>query len=50
MTNADFDRINTLSEKVLNSTATNNEIDEFSELVKIWNSSQEFNIVFGLDQ
>jgi hypothetical protein len=43
----DFDRINTLSEKVLNLIATPSELKEFYVLLESWKKSEEFNLTNG---
>ncbi|WP_170246316.1 hypothetical protein [Colwellia hornerae] len=46
----EFDRMNTLSEKILSSTASICEIEEFSVLLNLWKSSEKFNLVIDLPQ
>jgi hypothetical protein len=48
MTANDFDRINTLSEKVLLMLASPCELKEFYELLESWKKSEEFNLVNSL--
>jgi hypothetical protein len=40
-----FERLNTLSEKAINDTATVNELEEFSNLLIAWNQSTEYNLL-----
>ena len=42
-----FERLNSLSEKALNETATPSEITEFNVLLNEWNSSAELNLFGG---
>ena len=42
-----YERLNFLSEKVLNETATASEITEFNGLLSEWNSSVELNLFGG---
>ena len=44
----EFERLNTLSEKAMNETASRNELKEFNELLAEWNASVEFNLLNGL--
>ena len=44
MTKDEFERFNALSEKALKETATQSELQEFKELLLIWNSSVELNL------
>jgi hypothetical protein len=46
MTSDEFDRLNSLSEKALNETASRNELKEFNELLEDWNTSVEFNLAY----
>jgi len=48
MTSNEFERLNTLSEKALNETASRNEMTEFNELLNNWNSCGEFNLMNDL--
>ena len=50
MDSNNYDRINILSEKVRNLTASKSEIEEFSELVKNWINSKQLNLVSGLSK
>lgn len=45
MTDDDFDRLNFLSEKAITETATPNELREFKQLMDLWNTSYEFNLL-----
>ncbi|MFT7109658.1 MAG: hypothetical protein ACI843_001320 [Psychrobacter glaciei] len=47
MTEDDFERLNTLADKALNDSATNNELSEFNQLLTLWNESAEFNLYSG---
>jgi hypothetical protein len=40
----EFDRLNTLSEKVLAETASYDDLKEFNELLNDWNTSAELNL------
>jgi len=44
MTTDEFARLNNLSEKAMNETASRNELKEFNELLEDWNTSIEFNL------
>ncbi len=44
MNSVQFDRFNTLSELVLNESATKEEVDEFRQLLLLWNSRVELGI------
>ena len=44
MNQDEFERLNHLSEKALNETATPHEMNEFSQLLNDWNQSVEMNI------
>jgi hypothetical protein len=44
----EFERLNHLSEKSLNETATPHEMIEFSQLLNDWNQSVELNLFNGL--
>jgi len=48
MTTDEFARLNSLSEKALNDSASRNELLEFNELLNDWNNCVEFNLVNGL--
>lgn len=48
MTTDQFTRLNVLSEKALNDTASSNELNEFKKLLDDWNQSTEFNLLNGL--
>jgi len=48
MTTDKFDRLNLLSEKALNETASRNELKEFNALLGDWNSCIEFNLTNSL--
>lgn len=48
MTKNDFERLNSLSEKVLNETASPSELKEFYGLFERWNASVKFNLINGL--
>ncbi|NQZ23642.1 MAG: hypothetical protein HRT53_16525 [Colwellia sp.] len=60
MTTDDFARLNSLSEKAMNETASRNELkelkelkefnefNEFNELLEDWNECGEFNLINGL--
>ncbi|MBA6346786.1 MULTISPECIES: hypothetical protein [unclassified Colwellia] len=39
MTTDDFDRLNILADKVLNDSATDNELKDFSQLLSMWSIS-----------
>jgi len=43
----EFERLNTLSEKTLNETATPSELKELIILLTIWNTSTEYNLFQG---
>lgn len=47
METEEFERLNVLSEKAINDTATANELEEFSQLLIAWNESTEYNILHG---
>ena len=47
MNSYEFERLNFLSEKALNETATPHEITEFNTLLNEWNSSVELNLFGG---
>ena len=47
MNKDEFNRLNQLSEKALNETATDVEMREFTALLAIWNSSVELNLFGG---
>ena len=44
MNQDEFERLNHLSEKALNETATPHEMKEFSQLLNDWNQSIEMNV------
>jgi len=44
MTADEFARLNSLSEKAMQETASRNELKEFKELLEDWNTSIEFNL------
>jgi len=46
MTKSDFERLNSLSEKALNETASRSELKEFYGLFERWNTSVEFNLAY----
>ena len=48
MANDEFERLNTLSQKAINETASQNELKELSTLVEDWNKSVQFNLTHGL--
>ncbi|NQZ22469.1 MAG: hypothetical protein HRT53_10465 [Colwellia sp.] len=48
MTTDEFARLNALSEKALNETASRNELREFNDLLDDWNNCVEFNLINGL--
>ena len=48
MNQDEFERLNHLSEKSLNETATPQEMKEFSQLLNDWNLSVELNLFSGL--
>ncbi|WP_257173763.1 hypothetical protein [Colwellia sp. M166] len=48
MNQDEFDRLNHLSEKALQEMATDNELEEFSQLLNDWNLSVELNLFSGL--
>jgi len=48
MNQDEFERLNHLSEKALNETATPHEMKEFSQLLNDWNQSVELNLFSGL--
>ncbi len=48
MNKYDFARLNTLSEKALNKTASRRELKEFYGLFERWNTSVRFNLINGL--
>ena len=48
MTTDEFARLNNLSEKAMNETASRNELKEFNELLDDWNECVEFNLINGL--
>jgi hypothetical protein len=43
----EFNRLNLLSEKALHDTATSTELDEFNQLLSIWNTAAEVNFFNG---
>jgi hypothetical protein len=45
MNTEQFERLNTLSEKAINDTATINELEEFNHLLIAWNQSTEYNLL-----
>jgi len=47
MNTDEFERLNYLSEKSLNETATDVELKEFSQLLDTWNSSAELKLFGG---
>jgi hypothetical protein len=47
MNTEELERLNTLSEKAINGTATSSEIEDFSNLLKYWNQSTEYNLLQG---
>jgi hypothetical protein len=47
MNTKELERLNTLSEKAINDTATHKEIEDFSNLLKSWNQSTEYNRLQG---
>jgi len=47
MNSSEFERLNFLSEKALNETATDPELKEFSQLLNHWNSAVELNLFGG---
>lgn len=49
MSEEQFDRINELSEVVATKQASIKELDEFHELLKLWNENVEQNIISKLD-
>jgi len=48
MTTDEFARLNSLSEKAMNETASRHELKEFNELLNDWNNCVEFNLINGL--
>lgn len=42
-----FDRLNALSEKAINDTLTPTELNEFNQLLTLWNKSTEYNLLQG---
>jgi len=48
MTTDESTRLNSLSEKAMNETASRNELKEFNELLDGWNECVEFNLLNGL--
>jgi hypothetical protein len=44
MTNDNFERLNVLDNKVLSGTASDDELKEFNQLLKLWNESAEQNL------
>lgn len=49
MNNVDFDRLNFLADKALNEKATNAELEEFNQLLTVWNESIELNLFSNYD-
>jgi hypothetical protein len=47
MEKEEFERLNTLSEKAINDTATPNELEEFNQLLIAWNEFTEYNLLQG---
>jgi len=47
MNTEEFERLNELSEKALNETANEQELREFSMLLKRWNTSAELRLFGG---
>lgn len=47
MTKSDFERLNSLSEKTMNETASRSELKEFYGLFELWNISVKFNLING---
>jgi hypothetical protein len=47
MTTDDFDRLNILADKVLNDSATDNELKDFSQLLSVWSISTSLNLFNG---
>jgi len=45
MTVMDFNRINSLSEKIFQLTASQSEIEEFNALLEYWKKSEELGLV-----
>jgi hypothetical protein len=43
----EFNQLNLLSEKALYDTATSTELDEFNQLLSIWNTATEVNLFNG---
>jgi len=43
-----FERLNVLSIKAINDTATPNELEEFKQLLTAWNKSTEYNLLQGI--
>ena len=48
MNQDEFERLNRLSEKVINETVTPHEMKEFFQLLNDWNLSVELNLFSGL--
>jgi len=46
----EFRSINTLSEKILSSTATTSEIDKFNELVTFWCETRRYHLMRSLPE
>ena len=42
-----YERLNALSLKAINDTATPNELEEFKQLLNAWNISTEYNLLQG---
>ncbi|MDX2367537.1 MAG: hypothetical protein QNK36_03905 [Colwellia sp.] len=47
METEEFERLNVLSEKAINDTATSDELEEFMKLLNVWNESTEYNLLQG---
>jgi len=47
MTSDEFDRLNNLSEKIIEHNASVNELKEFNALLDVWGACVEFNLNSG---
>lgn len=47
MKKEDFERLNMLSEKAINDIVSPNELEEFNQLLNVWNELTEYNLLQG---
>ena len=47
MSKEEVERLNTLSQKAINDTATPIELEEFTQLLTLWSKSTEYNLLQG---